>query len=78
MTNEEMKSILVQGLEYWNQALIRERGIGSTCNTFVAQIIGRMEGMINFAHSAGIINQAERAELNYIYFGEPDLQNLTD
>ena len=68
MEQEEMKRILIQSLEYWNEALIRERGISRTYNTFVSQIIGRMEGMIDFAHSAQIINQAERAELNRIYF----------
>ena len=67
MEQEEMKRILIQGLEYWNEALTRERGISRTYNTFVSQIIGRMEGMIDFAHSVKIINQAERAELNNIY-----------
>lgn len=67
MEQEEMKRILIQGLEYWNEALTRERGISGTYNTFVAQIVGRMEGMIDFAHSVKIINQAERAELNNIY-----------
>lgn len=41
MEQEEMKRILIQGLEYWNEALTRERGISGTYNTFVAQIVGR-------------------------------------
>ena len=68
MEQGEMKRILMSSLKYWNEALTRERGINGTYNTFVAQIVGRMEGMIDFAHSVQIINQAERAELNRVFF----------
>lgn len=70
MNNEEMKAELTKQLEFWNNTLIDEKKHTDEYTTLLAQIIGRMNGMIDFAYNANIINDAEKAELYYIYFEE--------
>lgn len=70
MTNEEMKAELTKQLEFWNNTLIDEQKHTDEYTTFMAQIIGRMNGMIDFAYNTDIINDAEKSEIYYIYFGE--------
>ena len=70
MTPEEMKAKLTEQLEFWNNTLIDAKKHTDEYTTFIAQIIGRMNGMIDFSYNAEIINDAEKAELYYIYFGE--------
>lgn len=70
MTNEEMKSELTKTLETWSASLAREEKHTSEYTTFKARIAGRIEGMIDFAYVAKIINDAEKSELYYVYFGE--------
>lgn len=70
MNNDEMKAELTEQLELWNNILIKSKKNTDEYTTFIAQIIGRMNGMINFAYSAEIISDAEKSELYYIYFEE--------
>lgn len=70
MTNEEMKAELTKQLEFWNNVLIDAQKHTDDYTTFMAQIIGRMNGMIDFTYNTDIINDAEKSEIYYIYFGE--------
>lgn len=65
MTPEEMRTELTRLLESWNS-------VRSEYNTLKLEelIIGRMRGMIELAYSFKIISDAEKNELNYIYFNE--------
>ena len=65
MTTEEMKTELTRLLESWN----RHR---SECDKLKLDelIIERMRGMIELALHLKIITDAEKMEIDYIYFGE--------
>lgn len=70
MIAEEMKVKLTEQLELWNNFLIDTQKQTNEYTTLIAQIIGRMNGMIDFAYNTKIINDTEKAELYYIYFKE--------
>lgn len=75
MTNEQMKSELTRLLESWN-------GHRSKYDKLKMDdlIIERMKGMIELACHLKIINEAEKAELEYIYFNfneEPEPNETT-
>lgn len=70
MIAEEMKAELNKQLEFWNNTLIDAQKHNNEYTTFMAQIIGRMNGMIDFAYNTDIINDTEKSEIYYIYFGE--------
>ena len=72
MTNEEMKSKLTEELEFWNAGLIQELKSFKRETAMFNLITARMQGMICFALSIGIITEEEKAELYYIYFNEED------
>ena len=65
MKPEQMRLELTRLLESWN-------GHRSKDNNFRIDdlIIARMQGMIELAYSFKIISDAEKNELNYIYFNE--------
>lgn len=65
MKSEEMQSELTRLLELWN-------GHRSKYDKLKMDdlIIERMRGMIELAYNLKIITDAEKAELNYIYFNE--------
>lgn len=65
MTPEQMRSELTRLLESWN-------GHRSKYDKLKMDelIIERMKGMIELAYNLKIIGDAEKAELNYIYFNE--------
>lgn len=72
MTPDEMKAKLTEQLESWNKTLIAEKKQTKyhEYTTMIAYMIGRMNGMIDFACNAEIISDDEKAELHYIYFGD--------
>ncbi len=65
MTPEAMRTELTRMLESWN-------GHRSKGNNFRIDdiIIARMQGMIELAYNLKIISDAEKAELEYIYYDE--------
>ncbi len=65
MTPEAMRMELTRLLESWNSTR-------SKYDTLKLDelIIGRMRGMIELAYNLKIISDAEKNELNYIYFNE--------
>ena len=65
MTPNEMRSELTRSLELWNSAR-------SKYGTLKLDdlIVERMRGFIELAYSFKIISDAEKNELNYIYFNE--------
>ena len=65
MTPEAMRTELTRLLESWN-------GHRSKDNNFRIDdiIIARMQGMIELAFHLQIIDDAEKNELNYIYFDD--------
>lgn len=67
MTNEEMRTKLNWLLESWN---------GFRTVRVDEAVVERMKGMIELAHHLKIIGDAEKSELEYIYF--ENSQNLED
>jgi len=65
MTNEEMKSELTRLLELWNRSRPKYGNL-----KIDDLIIERMKGMIELAFHLKIISDAEKNELNYIYFDD--------
>lgn len=65
MTPSEMRLELTRSLELWN----RSRSKYGTLK-MDDLIIERMKGMIDLAYHIKIIGDAEKNELNYIYFDE--------
>lgn len=65
MEQEQMRLELTRLLESWS-------GHRSTYGNLKMDdlIIERMKGMIELAYNLKIINDAEKNELNYIYFNE--------
>ena len=72
MIPEKMKSKLTEELEFWNAGLIQELKSFKRETAMFNLITARMQGMICFALSIGIITDEEKAELYYIYFNEED------
>lgn len=70
MELDEMQSELTRSLEFWNQALAQEKQSFEWETKLGAMISERMKGMIELAGNIKIITDAEKSELNYIYFNE--------
>lgn len=73
MTPEQMRSELTRLLESWN---VHRSKYGSLKMDDL--IIERMKGMIELAYHLKIINEAEKSELEYIYFPEEKEADATE
>lgn len=65
MTPEEMRTELTRMLESWNSFRSQDDNL-----RIDDIIIAKMEGMIELAFHLQIISDAEKEELNYIYFDD--------